>query len=323
MHEPLAPQPGPSNLKMSYSRSLCLGFAQSLTLLISFLLAIITLVIGLPFACLCRSRAPLITPSSILISGATGGLGEEIAVQYARALGAGVSLALTGRNAEALERIASACRELGARVRTLRADVLSRPELAAFVAEVDATAPLDLVIANAGVTERTAGIIEGDIEGGSRACFAVNVDGVFNTVFPALPRMRERRRGQIAVISSIASYNAFSAFDGYSASKGAIRMWAESLRHKLFREGVLVSCVCPGYIAGAMTKAFGGKLNLVGMVSQAHAAECVIAGLARDESLIAFPASTFLLSSSLLAALPHAARDLLAQSHIFAEYKYA
>jgi NAD(P)-dependent dehydrogenase (short-subunit alcohol dehydrogenase family) len=301
-------------------RSLCVGFAQTLTLLVSTFLSCATLLLG-TCAC-CRARAS-ISPSSILITGATGGLGEELSLQYARALGARVSLALTGRNAAALERIATACRALGARVRTLRADVLSRAELAAFVAEVDAAAPLDLVIANAGVTERTAGVVEGDIEGGTRACFSVNVDGVFNTVFPALPAMRERRRGQIAVISSIASFNAFSAFDGYSASKGAIRMWAESLRHKLFREGVLVSCVCPGYIDGAMTQAFAGKLNLMGMVTQAHAASQVIAGLARDESLIAFPTTTFLLSSSLLAALPHAARDLLARSHIFSEYKYS
>jgi short-subunit dehydrogenase len=319
--EPLSPVP----YKLSDTLSgLSLAFGQTAFLVIAAGLSGVTLLfcalINAASCSCCRTRVNLI-PTSILITGATGGLGEELSLQYARRLKSNVSLALTGRNAEALARVADACREFGAHVRTKRVDVLAREELATWIKEVDVAAPLDLIIANAGVTERTANIPEDDIEGGTRATFATNVDGVFNTVFPALPMLRERRRGQVAVISSLASYAAFSIFDGYSASKAAVRIWSESLRHKLAREGVFVTCVVPGYISGAMTAAFAGKVDLRGIASQASSAERIIDGLASDEALIAFPTSTFMLAT-MLGSLPFYTRDALARSRLIKEIQY-
>ena len=300
--------------------STLIALGQTLSL---FIVAVLSLPVLLLDVCICRTRAAPPAPTSALITGATGGLGEELAIQLAQRHGARLALALTGRDVAALERTADLCRAAGARVRTLRADVvLDRDALRTFILETDAIAPLDLVLANAGVTERTARIAEDDIEGGARATFAVNVDGVFNTVFPALGPMRKRRIGQVCVISSIASYNPFSLFDGYSASKSAVRVWAEGLRHKLFREGVRVSVATPGYLSGHMTTAFGSSVDLRGMVSQKTAAQRVIVGLERDEALIAFPSSTFLLSTA-LAALPFHVRDLLARTGLVAELRYA
>ena len=101
-----------------------------------------------------------------------------------------------------------------------------------------------------------------------------------------------------------------------------MRVWAEGLRHRLHAEGVKVSCVTPGYIRGPMTAAFGGSLNLVGMVSQDYAAARVADGLAVDEPLIAFPHSTFI-ASWMLSTLPPAVRDAIAASRLFAELRYA
>jgi len=271
--------------------------------------------------CCARGRARFATPRSILITGATGGLGEALALAYARRRGGEVSLALTGRNLDALTRTATACTALGAHVRTLQADVLERARLAEWVREVDAAAPIDAVIANAGVTERSAGIAAEDIEGGARVCMATNVEGVFNTVFPALPGMRARGHGQVCVISSLASLTQFAAFDGYSASKAAVRMWGEGLRWRIAHEGIGVSVVCPGYLAGAMTDAFDGKLALTGMMSQEAAATAIIAGLACDEPLIAFPTSTFLVSWA-VSLMPHALKDTLARLRIAPEVTY-
>ena len=294
--------------------------AQMMSLLIAALLSFLLLPI-IALARCCRSRRRVV-PSSILITGATSGLGAELAVLYAERLKTGVSLALTGRNAEALERTAAACRNFGARVRTATLDVIKRDELCAWIRSVDAACPLDLVIANAGVTERTAGVAVGDIEAGARSTFSANVDGVFNSVFPALPAMRERCRGQVCVISSIASYNPFSIFDGYAASKAAVRLWAEGLRQRLHCEGILVSVVTPGYISGPMTAAFGNAVDLRGIVTQRFSASKIVEGLERDDALIAFPFSTFV-ASTMLAALPHAVRDLLAQSRFVEELCYA
>ena len=268
----------------------------------------------------CRARAP--PPRSILITGASSGIGADLALHYAKALGgAGVALALSGRNLAALEAVAAACRAHGATVSATAVDVTDRARMAEWVAASEAGAPLDLVIANAGVTERTAGAPPSDLDAGSRACMEANFTGVLNTVLPALPAMRARGRGQVCVISSIAGFTQFAAFESYSASKAAARMWAEGLRWRLHAEGVRVSCVVPGYVSTPMTEAFGGSLNLMGIVSSAHAVRRIAAGLAEDEGLIAFPSATFIVSHA-LGALPPKVKDLLAWSGLAAEVRY-
>ena len=220
----------------------------------------------------------------------------------------------------ALDAVAAACAALGAIVRPAPVDVTDRAATRAWVEAAEAALPLDLVIANAGVTERTAGVW-GDLEAGARVCMEVNYFGVLNTVCPALPPMVGRGRGQICVISSIAGFTQFSAFDGYSASKAAVRYWAEGLRWRLSGAGVRVNVACPGYIEGRMTQAFQGSLNLMGMVSSESAARAIAGGLERDAPLTAFPASTSTISFA-TGALPFALKDLLARSGLFAEVRY-
>jgi len=135
-------------------------------------------------------------------------------VHYA---GAGVVLSLTGRNREALERVAALCRAKGATVATRAGGVADSPaagsgvrnEFAAWIRERDHAAPLDLVVANAGINEDTSGA-DKDLEGAARAIFSVNVEGVFNTIFPALEGMRARGSGQIALMASLASFGALT-----------------------------------------------------------------------------------------------------------------
>ncbi|MEE9209918.1 MAG: SDR family NAD(P)-dependent oxidoreductase, partial [Kiloniellales bacterium] len=89
------------------------------------------------------------SPTSILITGASSGIGAALARVYAAP---GVALALTGRDRGRLTGVAEACRAAGATPRAQALDVLDGDALAAWIAEVDAAAPLDLVIANAGVS---------------------------------------------------------------------------------------------------------------------------------------------------------------------------
>jgi NAD(P)-dependent dehydrogenase (short-subunit alcohol dehydrogenase family) len=121
-----------------------------------------------------------------------------------------------------------------------------------FITEVDDQAPLDLVIANAGVTEETIGT-RADLEASAYKVFDVNVNGVFNTIFPALPAMQKRGSGQIAIMSSLAGNGALSASAAYCGSKAAVRVWGESARMTLQRDGVCVNVVTPGYVASPMT----------------------------------------------------------------------
>lgn len=295
-------------------------FLPLLAVISAFLLLIRALIdLGRLLCCCCRAPSPA-PPKSIFITGATSGLGADLAQLYARHLTSGVTLFLCGRNGSALEAVAAACRAHGATVRTRAVDVTDAGGLAAWVGEAEREVPLDLVVANAGVTERTAGVW-GDLEKGARVCMDVNFDGVLNTVFPALTHMRARGAGQVCIVASISGFTQFSPFDGYSASKAAVRMWGEGLRYRVAHEGVRVSVVCPGYVATPMTDAFAGSLNLMGMVSSSYAVQRIADGLARDEPLIAFPASTYVLAWA-VGCLPLPLKDLLAQSGLFAEVRY-
>ena len=142
------------------------------------------------------------SPKSILITGASYGLGAAFAEAYA---GPGVTLALTARSEDKLAGVRDACEAKGATVLLGAIDVTDRDAMAAFVEEADAAAPLDLVIANAGVSEASAGMAK-DLEGSCRWLTDVNLVGVYNTVFPALDKMKERGHGQIALMSSLAGY---------------------------------------------------------------------------------------------------------------------
>jgi short-subunit dehydrogenase len=239
----------------------------------------------------------------ILITGASSGIGRALALRYARD---GRSLALYGRDAERLEETAAACRAAGAEVDTTIADVRDRRGMAARIAESDARAPLDLVIANAGVsTGLAAGQIAEDPEA-VRGLLAINVHGVFNTVEPAIAAMTARRRGQIAVVGSMAGLRGLPYSPAYCASKAAVHLYADSLRGALAPHGVGVSLIVPGFVTTPMT----AKLDAwqPGRVSDAKAAEIIIRGLERRAAVIAFPLFVYY-AMKLFAWLPHGMVD--------------
>lgn len=239
-------------------------------------------------------RAPL----SVLMSGASSGIGAALAVAYARN---GVRLALGGRDAARLEAVAARCRTLGAEVSATLVDVTDRAATAAWVAASDA----DLVIANAGISAGTGG--EGESDAQVRRIFAVNVDGVFNTVHPAIAALRARtpspegRRGQIAIMSSLAGFRGFAGAPAYCASKAAVKVYGEALRPDLGAQGIGLTVICPGYVRSAMTAA--NDFHMPFLMDAERAAEIIKRGLARDAARIAFPWPMHL-AAWLCAALP-------------------
>jgi len=224
----------------------------------------------------------LVAPHSILITGASSGLGEGLARAYARS---GVTLFLSGRDTARLEDVAAACRSEGADVETKVIDATDREAMAAWIEASEALVPLDLVIANAGISAGTGG--GGESAEQARAIFAVNIDGVLNTVLPALPAMRARRRGQIAIMSSLASFRGFAGAPAYCASKAAVRVWGESMRAWLAPEGVAVSVICPGFVTTRMTAA--NRFPMPFLMDVDRASRIMVEGLARNRGRIAFP----------------------------------
>jgi len=226
--------------------------------------------------------APLDRPRRILITGASSGIGAALASAYADT---GVSLLLGGRDLSRLATIADACRRRGAEVETQAIDVNDAPAMRGWVETADDGAPLDLVIANAGISAGTGG--GGESEAQTRAIFATNIDGVVNTAWPALRRMERRGRGQIALMSSLAAFRGFPGAPAYCASKAALRVWGEGLRGEYRAKGVAVSVICPGYVESPMTAV--NDFPMPFLMSAERAARIVKRGLARNRARIAFP----------------------------------
>jgi len=224
--------------------------------------------------------------SSIVITGASSGIGEALALDYAAP---GVALALTGRDTERLEAVAAACRTKGAAVVAETIDVVDRARLAAFLTAFDDTHPVDLILANAGVSidKDNSSLHDFSI---IRKTFEVNVDGVFNTIEPLLERLRARRHGQIGIVASLASFIGLPYSASYNGSKAAIRVWGESIRYVLKKDGIGVSVICPGFVVSRITAS--APFPMPFMMSAARASAIIRRGLARNKPRIAFPIGT-------------------------------
>ena len=157
--------------------------------------------------------------TSIVITGGSNGIGETLALDYAQP---DVALALIGRDKARVEAVAAACRAKGATVWAEAIDVVERDKLAAWLAAFDDAHPVDLLIANAGVSidQDNSSLHDFSI---IRRTIDINVGGVLNTVEPLLARMMARKHGQIGIMSSLASFIGLPYSASYNASKAAVR----------------------------------------------------------------------------------------------------
>lgn len=239
----------------------------------------------------------------VLITGASSGLGRALAEACARP---GAVLHLSGRDAARLEEAAAACRARGAEVRPA---VLSVTDAAGMAGWIAGAGPLDLVIANAGISAGTGGDTEPPEQ--SRRIFETNVTGVLNTVLPALGAMAAQPpgtdgvRGRIAVIASLAAFVAAPGAPAYCATKAAVQRWTEALDATERRRGIRLHAVCPGYVRTPMTA--GNTFPMPFLMDAEEAARRTLAGIARGRVRIAYPWPTYALAR-LVGGLPPALR---------------
>ena len=241
-------------------------------------------------------------PKVILITGASSGIGRALALAYAAP---GVTLLLAGRDQTRLDDIASTCRAKGAKAECCAIPVTDPAFPQALLALDDAT-PIDLVIANAGISGGTGGDGESDVQ--LRRILSINLDGTFNTVNPLLPRFAARKKGQVALMSSMAGFRGMPTAPAYSVSKMAVRAYGEALRPLLKQDGVDVNVIFPGFIRTPLTKV--NNFPMPFLMDADEAARFIVKGLAANHARIAFPWPMHLLAR-LLAALPLALGDFI------------
>lgn len=219
-----------------------------------------------------------------MITGASSGLGAALAREYATQ---GRNLVLAARRPDRLQEVERECVASGASVFSRQIDIREADQVATWLEEVDNAAPIDLLIANAGIFSghgaggqmESAGEIASQIE--------TNLFGTISTVAAVAGRMKGRGGGHIAMVSSLAALQPLADAPVYSASKAGIMAYGDALREYLAEDNITVSTIFPGHILTAQTAVHAGAVY--GALSTQTAAQIIRKRLERGQTFIAFP----------------------------------
>jgi short-subunit dehydrogenase len=244
-------------------------------------------------------------PRHIVITGASAGLGGALALAYAAS---NVVLGLIGRDVERLDAVAQACRAQGATVEIGQIDVRDAHAMQTWIHRFDDVHPIDLLIANAGAASTLVSATDWEDLERTAAIVDTNFYGAMHAVLPVITRMRPRRQGQIALISSLAALRGMGISPAYCASKSAIKAYGDSVRPILSRDGVRISIVLPGFVKTAMSDVFPGDKPF--LWSADKAAQYVQRKLKSGRAEIAFP-SLLAFGMRLLPLLPAVLADAI------------
>lgn len=188
---------------------------------------------------------PIAPQDVVLITGASAGIGEAVALRLAPR---GVRLVLAARTASELETVATRCRTLGAEVLTIVTDVGIEAECRAFVeGAARHFGRIDVLLNNAGITmwARFESITDLSM---AEQIMRVNYLGCVWCTQAALPYLRASR-GRLAAVASLAGLTGVPTRSLYAASKHAVRGFFDSLRIELAGSGVSVTVAYPGFVA--------------------------------------------------------------------------
>lgn len=234
---------------------------------------------------------------TVLISGASSGLGAELALAYGRQ---GCTVGLVARRADRLASIREQVEKLGGCALALSADVCDRDAMAAAVGDFAARAgSLDLVIANAGIGEGPGS--ERFSAASAERVIQVNVLGLTNTLLPAARLQVEARQGVLVGMASVAGYRAMPGSLSYSASKRFVMTFMEGLRMELRAFGVHAMAICPGFARTPLTDQ--NDFPMPFRIEAEDAAARMVAAIAHRKDTFTFPLP-FRLVAPLLQVVP-------------------
>ncbi len=191
----------------------------------------------------------------VFITGASSGIGEALAVEYAkRYAGSTIIIGLAARRSEHLQKLQATLQDsYKAQCATYPLDVRDSAALASaganFIQQYGAP---DIVIACAGVSRGTLTEYQEDIAA-FQAVMDINVMGLVHTFQPFIAAMKTIGKGQLVGIASVAGIRGLPGAGAYSASKAAAISYLESLRVEMAANNIAVTTIAPGYIRTPMT----------------------------------------------------------------------
>ena len=221
---------------------------------------------------------------TILITGASSGIGAALALAYARD---GATLLLWGRDAQRLQEVAGHCRAHGARVVTQAFDVRDAAGFAALLDAADTATPIDLAIFNAGLGGTAPDGAPAETPEAARAVAEVNFVAPVVGANAMAAAMARRGKGQIVLVGSIAESYPLPMAPTYAATKAGLRLFAESLGMRLAKHGVTVTLVSPGFIDTPMSRQVIEPKPF--LMTPEAAAAVIVRGIAAKASVIVVP----------------------------------
>ena len=182
---------------------------------------------------------------NVFITGASSGIGEALAREFARR---GAVLGLVARRREKLDELIDTLPGGRERHHAFAADATKRDEIIAAAREFERlTGGADIVIANAGISHGVKTEFYEDLEVLENV-YRINVFAMANTFHPFIAPMKARGEGQLVGIGSVAGIRGLPGSEAYCASKSAVITYCESLRVELKKVGLLVQTICPGFV---------------------------------------------------------------------------
>lgn len=180
----------------------------------------------------------------VWITGASSGIGREMALQFAKA---GAHVAVSARRKERLEEVVKEIEALGQKGLALPCDVSDAQQVESTVKTIqEQFGKLDIAVANAGFG--IGGKIEELTPADWKRQLDVNLNGLTNTLFYALPLLKESK-GRLVLMSSVSAMVSTRKTGAYAATKAAVRSIGQTLSMELHGSGVSCTTLCPGFVA--------------------------------------------------------------------------
>lgn len=232
------------------------------------------------------------------ITGASSGLGRELALQMARD---GWSVAVSARSAEKLDSLVTEAEGVRGRVVAFPLDVTDADAVGRTVERIESElGPLDQVILNAGTHQPTP--VHEFKASDFRKLVDLNLMGTIHCLEVLIARFRARRAGRIAVVASVAGYTGLPQASAYGMTKAGLINLCEALRVELKPDNITVQVVNPGFVRTPLTDR--NDFPMPFLMEVEDAARALYKGLSRGSFEITFP-RRFTYMVKLLRILPY------------------
>ena len=234
---------------------------------------------------------------NILITGASSGIGAELAKRYKKQ---GHTLFLIARRVDRLEGDYN-----------YECDVSDFDKLRTIIKDILLNHNIDMVIANAGISYPHSTEFMKFEE--FKNTIDVNFISIHALLENIVPQMKQNKRGKIVLISSLAGFVACPTSLAYSASKRALNSYAEALRNQLDKYNIKVINIQPGFIESEMTAK--NKFNMPFKLTLQEGVDKIEKAIAKNKKEYAFP-FIFAYSVKLLSIMPNSIKDFILKNWI-------